>query len=242
MIYSGGTVKLSDDAAAIIAEMEKHADPANLEGQRRYGIETSRSFGLTSVKIKELAKLSGRNHALANELRSTGYREAMHLASLIADPGKLTDDEIDSWVRQFNSWDVCDSTCLKLFRKSPLAISKIEEWMDSEEEFIKRAGFALLAACAVHLKRENDEFFIRMLEKITEHATDERNMIKKSVNWALRQTGKRNSALNAKAIETCRLIQKMYPGIRGAQWIASDALREVTGDAVQSRLTKKSSI
>lgn len=232
-------IKLSDDAAAIIAEMEKHADPANIEGQRRYGIETSGSFGLTSVKIRELAKLTGRNHTLANELRSTGYREALHLAIIISDPQKLTEEEIDSWVRQFNSWDVCDSACLKLLWKSPIAVSKMEEWMDSEKEFVKRAGFALLAACSVHLKHEDDRFFIRMLNKITEHAADERNMIKKSVNWALRQIGKRNSLLNSKAIETCRLIREIYPGIRAAQWIASDALRELTGDSVQSRLIRR---
>jgi 3-methyladenine DNA glycosylase AlkD len=235
-----GALTLSDDAAAIIAEMEIYADPVNLAGQKRYGIETSNSFGLNAGKIKELAKLAGRNHALANELRITGYREALHIASLIAEPKKLTGEEIDSWVRQFNSWDVCDSTCLKLFWKSQAAVDKMEEWMDSEEEFVKRAGFALLAACAVHLKREKDDFFISKLEKLIIHAADERNMIKKAVNWSLRQIGKRNAVLNIKAIETCRLIQKMYPDVRGARWIASDALRELTGDTVQNRINKKS--
>lgn len=153
---------------------------------------------------------------------------------MIADPCQLTDAQMEEWVRDFNSWDVCDQVCMNLFDKSPLAWQKVREWSEREEEFVKRAAFSLIASLAWHNKKATDEQFIALLPVIRREATDERNYVKKAVNWALRHIGKRNRALNAAAIATAQEIQQLDS--RASRWIAADALRELKGEAVQRRL------
>ena len=153
---------------------------------------------------------------------------------MIADPKQVTEDSMERWVKDIDSWDVCDHCCGNLWDKTPFAHRKARDWSRRPEEFVKRAAFSLMAVLAVHDKAASDDAFIKFLPIIKREATDERNFVKKAVNWALRQIGKRNRILNGKAIETAREIQKLSS--KSARWIAADALRELTNEKVQSRM------
>ena len=170
------------------------------------------------------------------DLWRTGIGEAKILAAMIDDPDKLTEQQMEDWVKDINSWDVCDQICMNLFRKNQLAWKKILDWSEREEEFVKRTAFSLIACLAWYDKTANDQEFLKLLPVIEREAADERNFVKKGVNWALRNIGKRNLNLNKAAINTAKEIQKLNS--RVARWIASDAIRELEGDAVQRRLRK----
>ena len=184
-----------------------------------------------------LAREIGRDHKLARELWASGIYEARILACLIDDPAQLGEEQMEQWVKDFDSWALCDQCCLRLFDKSPLAYRKVVEWSRREEEYVRRAGFVLMAVLAVHDKKADDSRFLSFFSLIKEAAGDERNYVKKAVNWALRQIGKRNLRLNQAAIETAEAIKQINSP--GARWIAADALRELRGKSVQERLLKK---
>jgi len=188
-------------------------------------------------RLQKLAKEIGKDHQLAGQLWASGIREARLLACMVADPKATTREQMERWVADFDSWDVCDTCCGYLFDRTSVAYSKALEWSSREEEFVKRAGFALTAFLVVHDKKAPDEKFMQFLPVIKREATDDRNFVKKAVNWALRQIGKRNMRLNLAAIETAQEIREIDS--RSARWIAADALRELKGDAVQARLTGK---
>ena len=214
------------------------ANPADLDGMARFGIQTSNSLGgIAMPRLQKLAKEIGKDHQLAGQLWASGIREARLLACMVADPKATTREQMERWVADFDSWDVCDTCCGYLFDRTSVAYSKALEWSSREEEFVKRAGFALTAFLAVHDKKAPDEKFMQFLPVIKREATDDRNFVKKAVNWALRQIGKRNMRLNLAAIETAQEIREIDS--RSARWIAADALRELKGDAVQARLTGK---
>jgi 3-methyladenine DNA glycosylase AlkD len=158
---------------------------------------------------------------------------------MVDDPKSVTEAQMEQWVRDFDSWDVCDTCCGYLFDKTPISYRKALEWTERAEEYVKRAGFALIAYLAVHDKKAPDARFIEFLPAIKREATDGRNFVKKAVNWALRQIGKRNKRLNEAAIEAAHTIAALDSG--SARWVASDALRELTGDAVQRRLQARAS-
>jgi 3-methyladenine DNA glycosylase AlkD len=183
-----------------------------------------------------MARETGKDHALAQRLWASGVHEARLLASMIDQPEMVTEAQLESWVRDFNSWDVCDQCCSNLFDKTKFAHEKAIDWSKREEEFVKRAGFVLMAALAVHDKKAADEDFLKFLPIVKRESTDERNFVKKAVNWALRQIGKRNLNLNKAAIQTAEEIQQIDSG--SARWIAADAIRELTGEAVQKKLTR----
>jgi 3-methyladenine DNA glycosylase AlkD len=157
---------------------------------------------------------------------------------MIDEPEKLTEEQMEEWVKDFDSWDVCDQVCMNLFEKTPLAWKKIHDWSEREEEFVKRAAFALIACLAWHEKELPDEKFIELFQVIKQGSSDERNYVKKSVNWALRNIGKRNAVLNRAAIRLAEEIGQADS--RAARWIASDALRELKSDAVQRRVQQGS--
>lgn len=214
------------------------ANPADLDGMARFGIQTSNSLGgIAMPRLQKLAKEIGKDHQLAGQLWASGIREARLLACMVADPKATTREQMERWVADFDSWDVCDTCCGYLFDRTSVAYSKALEWSSREEEFVKRAGFALTAFLAVHDKKAPDEKFMQFLPVIKREATDDRNFVKKAVNWALRQIGKRNMRLNLAAIETAQEIREIDS--RSARWIAADALRELKGDAVQARLNSK---
>ncbi len=221
----------------ILNQLKAKADPDNLEGMARFGIAVEKRLGVSVPEMRRIAKETGKDYRLAVRLWKTGVAEARIVASMIADPAELTGKDMDDWVKDFNSWDVCDQVCMNLFEKTPLAGQKIIEWSEREEEFVRRAAFALLACLAWHDKQGADQKFIEFLPVITRGAADERNFVKKAVNWALRNIGKRNPRLNKAAITTAREIQRLDS--KAARWIAADAIRELEGEGTQKRLRQK---
>lgn len=220
----------------IITELKRHYNPRNLEGMARYGINVEKAFGLNVPMIREIAKRIGKNHILALKLWESGYHEAQHIASMIDDPKLVTESQMNKWVRDFNSWDICDGTCSNLFRKTQYAFEKIFEWSEKKEEFIRRAGFSLLAYIAVHDKKRDDKDFLKFFPLIKKHSVDERNFVKKAVNWALRQIGKRSRYLNKEALKLAKEIHTLDS--KSAKWIANDAIRELTNPKIMIRLKR----
>jgi 3-methyladenine DNA glycosylase AlkD len=221
-------------AADIVLKLRALASQANVQGMARFGMSVDKRLGVAVPEMRRIAKAAGKDHAAALELWATGIAEARIVASMIAVPAQLTEEQMEAWVKDLDSWDVCDQVCMNLFEKSPLARRKIVEWSSREEEFVKRAAFALLACVAWHDKRATDEELIAFLPLIERCATDERNFVKKAVDWALRTIGKKNHRLNQAAIETARRIQHIDS--KAARWIAGDALRELESDRVERRL------
>jgi len=219
----------------ILAELESQANPANVAGMARYGISLVNTLGVSVPVLRAMAKRIGNDHALARELWASGIHEGRSLAGLIDDPGSVTEAQMERWVKDFDSWDVCDGVCSNLFDRTPFAYEKAVAWSSRSGEFVKRAGFVLMAALAVHDKKAPDGRFREFLPLIEREAVDERNFVKKAVNWALRQIGKRNRALNRDAIAAAKRIRKIDS--RSARWIAADALRELESDAVLKRLS-----
>jgi 3-methyladenine DNA glycosylase AlkD len=175
--------------------------------------------------IRAAAKKYKKQHELAQGLWETGIHELRIMAALVDDYKKVTPQQMDAWVKDFNSWDLCDQVCSNLFEKTEFVGMKIRDWAPREEEFVRRAAFALLASHAVHLKKAPDDYFRTYFPLIEEAATDERNFVKKAVNWALRQIGKRNQALNKDA---CRVAERLLDSSsKSARWIAKDALKEL---------------
>jgi 3-methyladenine DNA glycosylase AlkD len=222
------------DYAQVISLLNALANPDNAGGMARFGINPENILGISMPEIKKLAKQAGRDHTLALRLWESGIHEARILASLVDEPSAVTEEQADKWVRDLDSWDVCDQLCMNLLWITPFAYNKCFEWASRDEEFVKRAGFALMAHLAWRDKDAPDERIAGFLPVIKKEATDERNFVKKAVNWALRQIGKRNLALNKQAIATAREIQSLDS--KSARWIAADALRELESEAVQSRL------
>jgi len=220
----------------VLARLKAHANPKNVEGMARYGITAKRAFGVSAPVLRDLARQVGKDHRLAGALWKHDILDARVLAAFIDEPDRVTPAQMDTWVKDFDSWAVCDGVCLHLFVKTPHAHKKAVQWSMDEREFVKRAGFTLMACLAVHDKEASDGEFEKYFALIQRAAVDERNFVKKAVNWALRQIGKRNLALNRKAIMIARKIQKLES--KSARWIAADALRELTGNAVQGRLRK----
>jgi 3-methyladenine DNA glycosylase AlkD len=218
----------------VLERLKSLANPENVAGMARFGISSESTLGISVPTLRKMAKEIGRDHALAQELWASGVHEARSLAALIDDPRQVTEEQMERWVADFDSWDVCDGCCGNLFDKTPFAHRKAVEWAGRDEEFVKRAGFALMAWLATHDKRAPDEAFVAFLPVISRESGDARNFVKKAVNWALRGIGKRNAALNAMAVQTAQEIQSM--GSKPGRWIASDALRELTSEKVRERL------
>jgi 3-methyladenine DNA glycosylase AlkD len=220
--------------ADILDKLAKSANSANLPEMARFGMTTGQRLGASVPAMRQIAKEIGRNHAFALSLWETGIADARILASMLADPSQFTRDQAEQWVRAFNSWDVCDQVCMNLFEKTPWAWQKIPEWAVRQEEFVKRAAFALIAGLAWHDKQATDEQFIQLFPLLKSAAIDDRNFVKKAVNWALRNIGKRNYRLNQAGTQLGQELHQFDSS--SARWIAADALRELNGDAVQRRL------
>jgi len=218
----------------ILKTLESKSNPAAVRGMARFGITADKAFGWSTPALKKLARQIGKDHGLALRLWSTEILEARFLAGLIDEKQSVSEQQMEAWSKEFDSWAVCDGTCLNLFRYTPFAYKKCREWSERQEEFVKRAAFALMACLAVSDKPANDRVFLRLLPLIKRQAGDERNYVRKAVNWALRQIGKRNQRLNRAAIEAAQEIHELNSP--SARWIASDALRELRSPAVQRRL------
>ncbi len=221
----------------ILKKLKALSNLKAVEGMARFGINPENTYGVSVPNLRKMAKEIGKDHFLAQQLWASGIHEVRILASMIDDPNQVKKRQMDAWIKDFDSWDVCDQCCMNLFDKTPMAWEKAVEWTNREKEFEKRAGFTLMACLAWHDKESPDKKFLVFLLAIKRKADDDRNYVKKAVNWALRNIGKRNLSLNKKAIETAKEIQKMNS--RSTKWIASDAIRELTSEAVQKRLQKR---
>lgn len=209
----------------ILKRLRAAGSAANVAGMARYGIRPAKAYGVATPVIRSIAKELGRNTELASALWSTNVLEARMLASMIADPLQIPEEEIERWVREFDCWPVCDAACIALLWKTPFAWRKVREWSRREPEYERRAAFALLAGLAVHDKRATDKQFRAAVRLISKAAGDERNFVKKAVNWALRQIGKRNASLREAAIQVAESL--IATESRSARWIGHDALREL---------------
>jgi len=218
----------------ILERLKSLSDAKAVEGMAKYGITPGKAYGVSIPELRRIARKVGKDHGLAQRLWESDIRETQILASMIDEPETVTEAQMGSWVEEFDYWEICDQCCMNLFEKTKFAYRKAIEWSSNDREFIKRAGFVLMARLAVGDKKADDREFVEFLPIIKRESTDSRNFVKKAVNWALRQIGKRNLALNEMAIKTANEIQQMDS--TSARWIASDALRELTGEAVQNRL------
>ena len=215
------------EADQIIADLKRQANARNVEGMARFGIRPANVLGISMPALRKMAKEIGRDHAAALALWDSGIHEARILASMIDEARLVSPEQMDAWVNDFDAWDVCDQVCGNLFDKTPFAYQKAVEWCHEEKEFVRRAGFVMTAELAVHDKKAQDEAFLQFFPLIKQYAGDERNFVKKAVNWALRQIGKRNGRLRTLALECAYDVQKMDS--RTAQWVAKDAIRELLG-------------
>jgi 3-methyladenine DNA glycosylase AlkD len=209
----------------ILDRLRAAGSPANVAGMARFGIRPALAYGVSTPALQSLAREIGRNQEIAEALWASGIYDARALATLVADAKRISESTIDGWVRDFDCWSVCDSACIHLLWKSPNAWRKVREWADAEREYSRRAAFALLAALAVHDKQAADSRFCAALRLVRRAATDERQYVKKAVNWALRQIGKRNAALRQDAMKMAEQLANSKS--KAARWIGSDALREL---------------
>jgi 3-methyladenine DNA glycosylase AlkD len=215
----------------IIANLKQLANAQAIEGMARFGIRPAQALGISIPTLRKMAKDIRRNQALALALWDSGIHEARILASMIAEPQLVSAELMEKWANDFDSWDVCDQVCGNLFDKTPYAYQKATQWCQQEREFVRRAGFVMMAELAVHDKKAQDEAFLQFFPLIKQHAGDERNFVKKAVNWALRQIGKRNSHLRTLALECAYEIQDMDS--RTARWVAKDALKELQAKEIK---------
>jgi 3-methyladenine DNA glycosylase AlkD len=218
-------------------------------GMARYGIRTDDAFGVSIYELRKVAKELGRDHELALALWATGNHESRLLASMVDDPAQVTEAQMEQWAAAFDSWDICDQVTSNLFDKTPFAYAKVEEWSASPDEWVKRAAFATAAALAVQDKQAADEHFLSILELCRREAGDDRNFVKKAVNWAVRNIGKRDARLHTAAIGTAEAIlaegerlaaaDRRDPAARAMRWVARDALRELRSDKVVARVHRR---
>jgi 3-methyladenine DNA glycosylase AlkD len=224
-------------AEAIVAELGSLGSEKNRAGMAHYGIRTDRAFGISLATLTPIARRLGRNHGLARDLWRTGWHEARLLAIMIDNPRLVTRAQMNRWAAAFDSWDLCDQACSRLFARTPYAEDAIQDWAKDEREFVRRAAFALIAAYGVHGKRVPDARLAQFLPVIERYAKDDRNFVRKAVNWALRQIGKRSVALHEPALALAQRLAQS--GNTSARWIGRDAVRELTDPVQMARIRKR---
>ena len=228
---TGGVLAVLDELRALRSEK-------NRAGMARYGINTERAFGISMAGLKPIARRLRRNHDLALALWASGFHEARLLAALIDEPKRVSPKQMDAWAADLDSWDLCDQVCLKLFVKTPFVEDKIAKWADDDRTFVRRAGFALLAAYTVRGRNVPDDRFAAFLDLVERHADDPRNFVKKSVNWALRQIGKHSMTLHRPALALAERLAASND--KTARWIGRDAVRELTDPVQVERIRARS--
>ncbi len=235
--------------AKLLDELRAMGSEHDRAGMARYGINVEDAFGVSVHELRRIAKRLGTDHRLALALWETGNHEARLLACFVDDPAAVTEAQLEGWVAALDSWDVCDQATTSLFDRTPHAWRKAVEWAGRDAEWVKRAGFSLMAGLAVHDREAGDAAFLGLLPLVERGAFDERNFVKKAVNWALRNIGKRNPALHAAAVACGERIRATAnrraggerggePAVRAARWVAADALRELASEKVRARLER----
>jgi 3-methyladenine DNA glycosylase AlkD len=220
-----------------LAWLEKHSSKAARESMLRYAIPNEHALGVRMGDIQKLGRQLGRDHALALALWKTGVYEARMLCAYVDEPERVTVAQMDAWARDFDNWAICDTLCFALWVRTPHAFGRIRAWASRREEFVKRAAFALLASAALKDRDATDAQFRGCLRLIAKAATDERNFVRKGVNWALRGIGDRNLELHADAVALAGKLTESPD--HTPRWIGKDALRQLRSPAVKQRLAKK---
>jgi len=228
------TAPATMDAPAVLALLKEHSSKKTLDGMARFGIPSDNALGVPMSTMQKLAKGIGKSHTLAAALWKTGCYEARILACLVDEPEEVTSAQMDRWAREFGNWAVCDSACFHLFNRSPLALEKIPQWAASDDEFVKRGAFALLA-CIPAKDAAAQKALAAMLPLVESAADDDRNFVKKGVSWALRRVGQRSASLHAAALELARRLEAS--GVKSARWIGKDAIKDLTRPLVLKKLT-----
>ena len=231
---------IDDQVEAAVAWLKRKSSKATLVGMARYAIPSNNAFGVSVANIRALGKQLGQNHELAAALWETGHYEARMLTSFVAEPERLTPAQMDRWCRDFDSWAIVDTLCFHLFDRTPHSWQKVSKWCNRREEFIKRAGFVLMACLALHDKTANDSQFQAFLPIIEEGALDDRNFVKKGVSWALRAIGRRNLSLNTASVKVAKRLSVSEQA--SCRWVGKDALRELTSPKVLSQLARRSAV
>ena len=246
---TGGAADAAGRAGEVLERLASLGGEEARAGMARYGIKTDDAFGVSVYELRRVAKELGRDHELALALWATGNHEARLLASMLDDPARVTERQMDGWAAAFDSWDVCDQVTSNLFDKTPFAWDKVEQWSGSQDEWVKRAAFATAAALAAQDKTAADEPFLHVLELCRREAGDDRNYVKKAVNWALRNIGKRNQRLHAASLRTAEAIlaegdrraaaDRRDPAARAMRWVARDAMRELRSEKVVAHVRER---
>lgn len=224
-------------AKKILAWLERRGTKKNRDGMARFAIVAPKAFGVSMATMKALVKKTPRNHDLALALWASGWHEARMLAALLDEPARVTPAQMDAWAKSFNNWADCDTACFALFDRTPHAFKKVQQWAKRREEFVKRGAFALLASLALHDRKTNNAEFLRCLPLIEAAASDDRNFVKKGVNWALRAVGERNSPLHAPVVKLAARLANSEAS--SARWIGKDALRQLKSPASIKRLAMR---
>ena len=227
-----------NEAREILEEIKANGDEHNRAGMARFGINVNNAYGVPVTWLRELAKRIGRDHELALALWDSGVHEARILASIVDDPQKVTLHQMERWVMDFDSWDVCDQCCNNLFGRTGFAREVIGPWCEREEEFVRRAGFVMIAVLSVKEKKAACDSFQPYLSMIERHSHDKRNNVKKAVNWALRQIGKRDLDCHALALPLALMLSQSDDPT--ARWIGKDAVRELRSEKILNRLRERS--
>lgn len=230
-------MSVASDRDAILAALKELGSEHSRAGMARFGINTASAFGVSITAIRPLARQYRGKHDLALALWKTGRHEARILAAFIDNPALATPEQMDAWAGDLDSWDLCDQAAIRLFARTPFAIAKVAEWADDEREFVRRAAFATIAGYAVSAKKAPDSDFLPFFALIAAHATDSRNFVRKAVNWALRQIGKRSPSLHGRALKLATKLAASED--RTARWIGKDAVRELTDPAQVARIAKR---
>jgi 3-methyladenine DNA glycosylase AlkD len=223
-----------EQCSAIIARLKTLANPINVAGMSRFGINSNQTLGISVNVLRRMAKETGRSQEISLLLWQTHIHEARILAAYLGIPSQVKETQMEQWVQDFDSWDICDQVCSNLFSLTPQAYVKAAEWSHKEREYEKRAGFVLMASLAVKDKKAGDDRFLQFFALIEDGSLDGRNYVKKAVNWALRQIGKRNSNLNRQCLELAQRIHKLDSP--SARWIASDAIRELNSLPIRKKV------
>lgn len=222
----------------VIKILVSQRNPKNVAGMARFGIHPkSEVLGISIPKLREIAKIIKKDHKLALKLWKSKIHEAKILAGFIADSEILTEKQMDGWIKDFDSWDIVDQVCSNLFDKTEFVYKKIFEIAERNKEFEKRTAFTLMATLSVQNKKMSNSKFLKFFPLIKKASLDERNFVKKAVNWALRQIGKRNSELNGKALRLAKQIQKIDS--ESARWIANDAIRELEHKKIKDIISNR---
>lgn len=225
------------DKDEVLAWLKKQGTRRTVEGMARYGIVAERAFGVTVGTLRQLQKKLGRDQALSIALWDSGWYEARLLAALVGEPKLVTRRQMNVWAASFENWADCDTACFHLFDRTPFAWEKAHQWATSPREFVKRAAFAMMASLTIHDKAAPDSDYLPFLPLIEVGAHDERNFVKKAVNWALRSIGKRSSTLHAAALPVAeRLAESQNAACR---WVGKDAARELASPQVRERLARR---